>query len=169
MTFRNLRLRGPAHLGRKQKSICQCITAPFKPENGSSLIELALLGPLLLLLLTGTVDMGRAFYAAIEVSSAASAGALYGTLNPKDTTGMQNAAVLAGANLKGLSAVGSYGCGCSDGSSASPPRSSTPSCTYNSVSYVLVNTSLTYTPLFKYPGVPSSLTLTGSSRMRANH
>ncbi|MBE7159246.1 MAG: pilus assembly protein, partial [Rhodospirillales bacterium] len=58
------------------------------------MVELALLLPLLLLLLVGAVDLGRAFYVAIEVSSAASAGAVYGTQNPTDTAGMQNAAAL---------------------------------------------------------------------------
>lgn len=153
---------------------CTRVKGPAIPdprsENGSSIIELALLLPLLCLLLVGVVDMGRAFYAAIELSSAASAGAVYGTQNPTDTAGMQKAAVLDAGDISGMTATATYGCECPDGSSATLSCSSVPSCSGGSwIYYVQVNTALTYVPLFTYPGVPSSLALKGSARMRAGH
>lgn len=138
-----------------------------KDESGSSLVELALLFPLLLLLLVGAVDLGRAFYVAIEVSSAASAGALYGTQNPTDTTGMQHAAALNAPDLTGIVSVASYGCECSDGTSASASCSTTPTCSQDVIQYVQVTTSFTYVPVVRYPGVPSSFALHGKARLRA--
>ena len=136
-------------------------------QEGSSLLELALVTPLLLLVLVGSVDLGRACYAAIEVAAAANAGAAYGTQNPTDTAGMQSAALLNGANLNGLSATASWGCECSDGTSPSPSCTTKPSCSANLVKYVAVTTSLGYAPALHVPGLPSSFPLQASSRLRA--
>jgi Flp pilus assembly protein TadG len=140
------------------------------PENGSSLIEMALILPVLFLLLMGMVDFGRGYYLAIEVSHAANAAALYGSQNPTDTTGMQNAADLDAADVSNFtvsSVTVTYGCECSDGSSPVVNCTSTPACATNVVNYVQVNTSVSYSALFPYPGIPTPLTLHGSSRMRA--
>jgi Flp pilus assembly protein TadG len=139
----------------------------FLEHSGSSLVELALLVPLFVLLLAGSVDLGRACYAAIEVSAAANAGAEYGVHKPTDTAGMQQAALLNGANLSGLSTSASWGCECSDGSSASVSCAARPNCSVNIVRYVLVTTSMTYQPALGFPGIPSSLALEGSARLRA--
>ena len=139
----------------------------FSGENGSGLVEVALLASMLLLLLAGSVDLGKGCYAAIEVSAAASAGAEYGTQNLTDTAGMQKAALLNGADLKGMTSVASWGCECSDGSSSSASCATTPTCTATTVDYVLVTTSMTYAPSLRFPGIPSSLVLKGSTRLRA--
>jgi Flp pilus assembly protein TadG len=59
----------------------------LRGERGSSLIELALILPVLLLMLVGSIDFGRAFFVAIEVSSAAEAGVDYGIQQAADTSG----------------------------------------------------------------------------------
>ena len=133
------------------------------------MVELALLTPLLLLLLAGSIDMGRACYAAIEVSAAANAGAEYGTQKPNDTSGMQNAALLNSPNLSGLTSTASWGCECSDGTSASASCSTAPTCNATVVNYVVVTTSMTYIPTLGLPGLPKSLVLKGSARLRAAH
>ncbi len=138
-----------------------------KNETGTSLLETAFALPVFILLLIGAVDFGRAWYADIEVSSASEAGALYGVQNITDTTGMKAAATLDAADVVSVSPVASYGCECADGSSVTPSCSSTPSCTVNVVNYVQVTTSSTYTPLFPYPGIPTSFALSSTSRMRA--
>ncbi len=138
-----------------------------RTEDGSSLIELAALLPVLILLLLGAVDLGSAYYTALEVSSAAATGALYGSQKPTDIAGMQAASLLDASDVTGMTAVATWGCECSDGSSASPVCAATPTCAVNSVQYVQVNTLLVYTPLFPYPGIPVALTLKGSARMRA--
>lgn len=59
---------------------------PFttRPERsrGQSLVELALIAPLLLLLMAAAIDLGRLFYAYVAVENAAKEGALYGAVNP---------------------------------------------------------------------------------------
>jgi Flp pilus assembly protein TadG len=135
--------------------------------DGSSFVEIALVLPFFLLILVPSVDLARAFYAAIEVSSAAEAGAVYGVQNPGDVTGMVSASNSGASNLTGFSANATYGCECSDGSSVVASCTSTPSCTYNYVNYSDVVATAVYVPTFKYPGLPSSINITRESRLRA--
>lgn len=135
-------------------------------EHGSSLIETALVTPILVLLLVAAVDFGNAYCARIAVTSAAEAGALYGVQNPGDIAGMILAAKLDGVNLLTMVPTVSYGCECSDGSGASTLCTSSPACATNVVNYVEVNTVATFTPLMPYPGVAKLLTLKGKARMR---
>ncbi len=53
-------------------------------EKGQSLVEMALILPLLLLLLMGVIDVGRALYAYTVVNDAAAEGIIYGTMFPTD-------------------------------------------------------------------------------------
>ena len=148
-----------------------------RSEAGDSLVEMALLLPILTMLLLGTVDLGRLSYMSIEVSNAARAGVQYGQQNATtwtDTTGMQTAATndatdLVGATQGNLTAVATYWCQCSDGTSVTPSCfPGTPSCaTTHRVDYVKVVTTATYKPWFSCPGIPSSTTLTSQAVMRA--
>ncbi len=58
-------------------------------ERGANLVEAALVIPLLLLLLTGVIDMGRAYYTYITVINAAREGARYGVSHYSDHAGIQ--------------------------------------------------------------------------------
>lgn len=51
-------------------------------ERGNSLVEMAVIAPLLVLLLTGVVDFGRAFNVYIVITNAAREGARYGARFP---------------------------------------------------------------------------------------
>jgi Flp pilus assembly protein TadG len=136
-------------------------------EAGNSLVETGLFLPLLLLLLMGVADFGRAYYLAIEVAGAAHAGAVYGAQNITDTTGMQNAAKLNSPDVSGLVATGSWGCECSDGTASSASCSITPTCSVNVVYYAKVTTTVTYHPIMPWKGINSSMILTGSTTMRS--
>ena len=54
-------------------------------ERGQSLVETAIVFPILLLLLAATVDFGRAFDAYIVLTNAAREGARFGSVNPEMT------------------------------------------------------------------------------------
>ena len=54
-------------------------------ERGQSLVETAVVFPILLLLLAATVDFGRAFDAYIVLTNAAREGARFGSTNPEMT------------------------------------------------------------------------------------
>jgi len=56
----------------------------MKRRRGQSAVELALVLPLLLLLLLGAVDLGRAFGVWMALSNAAREGARYGCQDPYD-------------------------------------------------------------------------------------
>jgi hypothetical protein len=140
----------------------------FNSDEGSSVLETALVLPLLILMLAVAVDLGRAFSAAIVTTSAAQAGALYGIQHPTDKVGMTAAATLDADRLPTLVPLASYGCECSDGSDPISDCTGEPSCPANSVYYVEVDTTAVYTPLFPYPGLASTFTLRGKARMRAS-
>jgi Flp pilus assembly protein TadG len=149
------------------------MTKPFQSlrtrEEGSSAIELAMMLPFLVLMLVVAVDFGRGYYAAIEITSAAEAGALYGTQNLTDIAGMQTAAKLDAHDISGVTAVATYGCECHDGSGASVSCTTSPTCATNGVNYVQVVTTATYKPILKFPGIFTSYPLQGVARMRAGN
>lgn len=60
-----------------------------KSERGQSLVELAISLVILLTLLAGAVEFGMAFFQFVQLRDAAQEGALYGSLNPTDDTGIR--------------------------------------------------------------------------------
>jgi Flp pilus assembly protein TadG len=143
---------------------------PFQDEHGASLVETAIMLPFFLLLLFGTLDFGRAYFLATEVAGAARAAAEYGAQNPTDTTGITKVATADAPDVPSLS-VGTptYGCECSDGTSYSANCGATPTCTNNVVYRVSLTVSTTYTPLFPWPNIPSSIPLSSTAVMRSGN
>jgi Flp pilus assembly protein TadG len=146
-----------------------------KAEHGASLIELALVTPILLLLMIGAVDLGRAYYVGLEVANAAHSGAEYGSRNPSNTAGITAAARQSAPNLPNMIvSAPAWGCECSDGSSYSASCTVTPTCTASSsrganvVHRVQVTTSSAYNPLMPWPYIPSSVTLSNTATVRGN-
>jgi Flp pilus assembly protein TadG len=62
--------------------------ARARRRPGYSLVEMALATPLLLLLMLGTIDLGRMFFDFIQLRGAAIEGATYGGRNPSDSGGI---------------------------------------------------------------------------------
>jgi len=154
-------------------------------DRGASLVELAIVLPVLGLLLLGVIDFGRAYYLGVEVQNAAEAGALYGIQNLTDITGIQNAAtgdmtdVTSAKDVSGATATATNGCECSDGTNVTPsPQKTTNACPNpptncptgtSVVNYVQVTTSATYNPWFNswiIKGLPTSVKLNGSAKLR---
>ena len=52
---------------------CGCV-AFLKERQGSSLVEFAIVLPVLILLMVGAIDLGKAYFLGIQVASAAQAG-----------------------------------------------------------------------------------------------
>jgi Flp pilus assembly protein TadG len=140
----------------------------FRSEQGTSLVETAVIVPSLLMVMAGAIDFGRAYYLANEVAGAAQAGAVYGSTNITDTTGMTNAGKYDAPDVSGLSVSPSWGCECSDGTKSSASCSSTPTgCSANVVYYATVTASATYTPVFPWKGINGSISISRSSTMRS--
>jgi Flp pilus assembly protein TadG len=138
----------------------------WKEEKGTSFIETAILIPALLLLCCGSIDFTRIVYAGIEVTSAARAGVQYGALTPGNsgnTTGMTQAALADASDLgSSVTATAANFCLCS-GSTAS----CTSTCSGAAPDgYVSVTANYTFTSLLRYPGLPQSVTLSRTAKMR---
>lgn len=166
----------------------------FRDDCGAALVELALTTPLFILLIIGAAEIGRVAYFAIEVESAARAGASYGAVNlgnaflPSYPGTVQQVAMNDAPDLPDLVATAGNACVCEsmDVSSGSPsynPSSGTASCQSNTfkngactgsdgvtsmitVTYVTVSTQANVDTLFHLPGLPNSYTLHGYSEMR---
>ena len=76
-------------------------------DEGQSLVELALALPLLLLILLGLADFGRAFYYTTIIANAARAGAAYLSQNP--TAGQQPATNANSVKSKVCNETGLFG------------------------------------------------------------
>jgi Flp pilus assembly protein TadG len=146
-----------------------------KANHGAALVELAFVTPILLVLVIGAVDFGRAYYVDLEVENAAHAGAEYGSLNPTLTAGIATAARQSAPDLSNLTVMAqTWGCECSDGSSYSASCAITPTCTAyanrgsNVVHRVQITTSAVYTTLAPWPGIPSTINLSATATVRGN-
>ena len=58
------------------------VARPVAVALGQSVVEFALIVPIMLLLLAGAIDLGRVFYTYVAVENAAKEGALYGARHP---------------------------------------------------------------------------------------
>ena len=67
-------------------------------DRGAALVETAMILFVVLLLVAGMVDLGRAFDTYIVLGEASRAGARYGSLNPYDGDGIRAAVVEMAAN-----------------------------------------------------------------------
>jgi Flp pilus assembly protein TadG len=145
-----------------------------KSECGASLVELALLLPLLMLMFLGVVEIGRMFYVSIEVNNAARAGAAYGAqsnITAGDIAGMESVAQQDAPDVPGLTATASYSCACSTAAGA---ITSLASCTDvcaagdHQIVFVSVYTSASFTTLSHFPGLPTPFTTYGKAVMRVS-
>jgi Flp pilus assembly protein TadG len=135
-------------------------------QSGQTVVELALLLPVLLLLLIGLIEIGRYAYFDILISNAARAGAQYGAqslIQAADVAGIRTAAQNDG--LAAMTITSLQECGCNAGALGGCPTGGV--CPLPLV-YVKVTATDTYNSLFSYPGLPASMTLTSTVTMRVS-
>lgn len=154
-------------------------------ERGSAFVESALVATFVLIpLLIGAIDFGRAYYVSIEVANATRAAVQYGTQSQaqlQDTTNQQQVAkdeapdvsTTCGGNAACWQSgypLAQWGCECSNQTSAtSLTGQSSTSCTCPSghmVFWTLVTAKVTYTPWFNAFGLFPPITLNSEARMR---
>ncbi|MGP0010821.1 MAG: TadE/TadG family type IV pilus assembly protein [Methylocella sp.] len=138
-----------------------------RSESGTAAIEFGLFIPVLLTLLTGTVELGFLMYEAMQVNNAVEAGALYAAANSFNaaniTSAVTNASVLpTGLNTLTATPAPTQFCGCPTAAGVtnlgSPPCSATACSGSPAGTYVRVNASLTHTIIIPNPWVPTTLT-----------
>ena len=156
----------------------------LRSQSGQSLLELALITPLLLLLAIGGIELGRYAYISILVGNAARAGAGYGaqslalsTCPPPAPCGIQTAAnndfQNNGQQVSTLTVTSSTSCGCDNGGTTTSAFCSTvtnPSAGTCAAGHwvvmVSVTASGTFSSLFNFPGIPKSISVSRTSTMR---
>lgn len=137
----------------------------FRSENGSSLIEFAIVLPLLLVLLIGLIDLGRAAYYGILASGAARAGAQYGAQNPftvSDAAGIQSAVAADAPGIPWTASTTEL-CSINGGALVTCPIGGN---AQNVVYYVKVHVTGTFSTLVQYPGIPQNVPVGGDAVMR---
>lgn len=138
----------------------------LKSESGASVIEFAIVLPILALIAVGIIDVGRWAYYGIVAANSARAGAQYGAQDPThavDTTGMTAAVNSESGNAVTWNHINaSEMCSVSGGSLSPCTGSQSP---LNTTYYVKVQVSGTFSPLIQYPGF-NSLPVSGSSVIR---
>jgi Flp pilus assembly protein TadG len=126
--------------------------------------------PVFLMMLVGAAEMGRVAYYAIEVSSAARAGAEYAAQNhgtAADTANIALAANTDAANVGGVTTTVTTSCTCTNGTTITCSNAGTQCTSPGRIEeFVQVSTSATITPIFNYPGLPLSYALSGQATMR---
>lgn len=137
--------------------------------RGNTNFELALVGPLLLLMMVGAADFARVFYHAVELANAAGTGAFYGAQNNIMSGHYYEMEQVAKNDAKDLGSAmtvtGGRYCDCPNGTKVDcvtgtcaaygPPRV-----------YVSTRTRESFKPLVNYPGIPSAVTVGRTAYMR---
>lgn len=138
--------------------------------DGSAALEFAVIGPILVLALVGTVDLGLGLYQNMQVQNAAQAGAVYAASHTFSVTNISNV-VSSATNSSSITASPSpakfCGCGSNAGVVANACNSSCPAGAIAGT-YISVNAQASYSPLLPYPFLPSTLTLSAQSIVRTN-
>jgi Flp pilus assembly protein TadG len=125
--------------------------------------------PMLLMLLVGVIEIGRFAYYTILVANAARAGAQYGAqslVTAADTAGIQTAAQNDGQNVNGLTVTSVQTCGCTgNGLSGACPATGC-ALPEHALVYVQVTATGAFNSLFNYPGLPRSINVSSTEKMR---
>jgi Flp pilus assembly protein TadG len=135
-------------------------------SKGQAMLEMVMALPVLAVLLLAASDFGRLYYENVEVANAARAGAQYGSqsvMTAADFSGMETTAKADASNLTDMSATASQ---CTCETSTTVTACPTSYCTNSpTATYVEVDTSSTFHTAINYPGIPSSVTLSGKAVM----
>jgi len=141
-----------------------------RSEAGAALIEMVIVTPVLLLLLFGLIQGGRAVDFALKVSDAAHAGVQFGSQNhatAADITGMETAATNDAAT-SGVSATASNYCRCENGTASVCGQAGACSTSHQNLYVEVIVTGTMPSPV-NYTFLPASLktvTVTRTAIMR---
>lgn len=156
-------------------------------DEGSAIIELALVFPLLSLLLLGAAELGRIAWAAIEVTNAAHAGVQYGAAShiaAKDfvnssgtysggivTAALADADTLGGSSTLTVTSV-SNACACANSLYTPTGCSDNVTCESHNTTMeetLTVQTQATFYPLVSWPNGPTKVNLYGKAVQRVSN
>lgn len=146
-----------------------------RDSRGGALVELALALPLMLIVFFATVDFSRALYYSMALTNAARAGAQYCSISPAnsvDTTGTLAVTNNASPSISGFSSSApGAACFCATDGGTFTSASCTATCPggQHLVVTCSVTTSGTFSRVTPYPGIPATVPLSRSVRMRVSN
>ena len=139
-------------------------------DRGVAMLELALLAPVLLLLMSGIWDFGNALFQAERLQSAAQAGAEYGVqtaTTAANLTGIVQAARNdANDTTNSLTITAVQTCRCPGSTSAVSCSSSTVCSGSPPNAYIQVTVARNYTTMFTYPFVGNPISISRQAMIR---
>jgi Flp pilus assembly protein TadG len=144
--------------------------ASYRNHRGQSLVELALMLPVLILLLLVALDFARMFNMSMAITDAARAGAQWGAqnrANAVNTTGIEQAACNSMADYActpGSNTTTSSFCQCA-GSSGTISCTNPGACT-TVQNFVTVTASTTFSTVLPYPGLTNSIPMSATVTMQ---
>ncbi len=125
-------------------------------DRGQALVELALIAPILIILMLGVIDYGRVYFAYVSVTNGARIGADYASgsaTKAADTAGIKAAALGDTTDLLNQS-------------DTNPNVSVTTANDSQGRLYADVTMTYTFSTLFPWPGLPSSINIERTVRSR---
>jgi Flp pilus assembly protein TadG len=144
-----------------------------RAAGGNAAVEMALISPLLVVLLTATIELGLGFYQAMQAQEAAEAGAMYAAINGTGSLTAIETAVTSANGATGLTASPApvLFCGCPSAAGViSQASCTTPLCASNAAPghYVTVSATITLTNLISssYLNLSIPKTFVGTSVIR---
>lgn len=143
--------------------------ALWKSDEGSSLLEFALVAPALALIAVGLIEVSRFAYYSIQVGTAARAGVQYGAQNlssATNTSGMVAAAKADTDNASNFAATATVSCTCADASPCNPTHVPADCASSHRIVYVQVNATGTVQTILQLPLVPKSYSVNRQVTMR---
>ena len=145
----------------------------FRCERGVAAIEFAMIVPVFALILIGIADYGMFMNQKMKIQDLSVTAVQYVAQGGSETnvvSGVINTSdfyVASAAKGQTINVTTSASCECANGNSISCNLTCPNTGDYLRHYYTVTLTSA-YTPIFPYPGIPNSITLTGSSRMQYN-
>jgi len=139
-------------------------------RRGTTALELALTGPLLLLLLIGVADFSRVFHHAVTLANAAGTADFYGARNVThsgNTTAMKTVAATDAKDLASITTISGRFCRCPNSDTNVDCITGSCPASYKPRVYVSVQTTERFQPLVRYPGIPKGFTVGRTAYMRA--
>lgn len=122
--------------------------------RGQSVVELALLLPVLMLILVGAIDLGRLVQAEVVVNNAARVGAQYASVQGVgDTTAIRNQVLAEMTQLQGIAG-------------SNPGIAISSGLDNESMTKAMVTVTYRFQPVARIPALPTVYTLTNTSTMR---
>lgn len=138
----------------------------LRNDDGNAAVEFALLVPVLILLVAGLIDFGRAYFTKMQLENAARAGAQYGLLHGSDDLATIQDVVRQASEVPtaDLTVSTSTFCACPDGTAQNCVSGDCGG--FKPGTYVTIGAQTAFVPVFPFANSSRPATITGTALVR---